>query len=138
MEARGRAGPKPSSCHPSSSAFHLSFLSNFHPGTCFSGFPHQNKQHHDLFLLGCHTGEGTGEKGKHLFHQLPLDSHSHTHKDIFFSFLLKNILKDPLLHTLCVFLGKPSLSKGGHQDSLLRSWRATDHGPLPFLAHRRI
>lgn len=61
---------------------------------------------------------GLGRKGN-VFHQLPLDSQ--THKDIFFSFLLKNILKDPLLRTLCVFLGKPSLSKGGHQDSLLRS-----------------
>ena len=34
--------------------------------------------------------------------------------------------------------GKVQSLKGWPQDSLLRSWRATNHGPLPFLAHRRI
>ena len=79
--------------------------------------------------------KGLGRKGNICSINSPL---THTHKDIFCSFLLKNILKDPLLHTLCVFLGKPSLSKGGHKDSPLRSWGAADHGPLPFMAHRRI
>lgn len=79
--------------------------------------------------------KGLGRKGNICSINSPL---THTHKDIFCSFLLKNVLKDPLLRTLCVFLGGPSLSKGGHQDSPLRSWGATDHGPLLFLAHRRI
>lgn len=70
------------------------------PGTCYSGFPHQNKQYHDLFLLLTPHWKGERAEGKHVLQWLPRDTDTPT----FFLFLLKKkyVLKASRAQTLCL------------------------------------